>query len=220
MIFLVSSIVWNHHEINSIHPISLFLLLGSSWCAFMALMSRWCYFSCFYSNVANQASGAQVIARPAASSSSATVATSFDSTTASPLPYANSPKSGINMMNVPSPQQQQLQQQRQKIMQLPHQQQILAQQPFKQSPMQGLGQVNWWNSGFCTHCIFGWMLFNSDTALSAVTDKIWSILCILCHILHRLNEYPFNFYCDPSGELEKIQFIFCMLLIISLHFNV
>lgn len=84
--------------------------------------------------------------------------TSFDNNaTASPLPYANSPRSSTNMMNTPSPQQhtpqQQQQQQpsaqqqqRQKLMQLPQQQQqqLLAQQQqqqFRQSAMQGLGQV-------------------------------------------------------------------------------
>lgn len=92
--------------------------------------------------------------RSAASPSAATSATSFDNTTASPIPYANSPRSSTNMMNTPSPQQQtsqQLQQQspaqqqqRQKLMQLPQsqQQQLLAQQQqFRQSAMQGLGQV-------------------------------------------------------------------------------
>ncbi|KAK2965478.1 hypothetical protein RJ640_008272 [Escallonia rubra] len=95
-----------------------------------------------------QASGAQLIGRAAASPSGATVSTSFDNTTTSPLPYAHSPRSGANMMNTPSPQQQsqqqqqqQQQQQRQKMMQLPqHQQQLLAQQQFRQSPMPGLGQ--------------------------------------------------------------------------------
>ncbi|XP_044496247.1 mediator of RNA polymerase II transcription subunit 8 isoform X2 [Mangifera indica] len=94
-----------------------------------------------------QASGAQLMGRPAASPSGPTSATSFDNTTASPLQYANSPRSGPNMMNTPSPQQQtqqqqqQQQQQRQKLMQLPpHQQQLIAQQPFRQSSMQ-LGQL-------------------------------------------------------------------------------
>ncbi|GMI73096.1 mediator subunit 8 [Hibiscus trionum] len=98
-----------------------------------------------------QATGAQLIGRSAASPA-ATSATSFDNTTTSPLPYANSPRSGTTMMNTPSPQQQtqqlqqqqhqqQQQQQRQKMMQLPqHQQQLLAQQQFRQSTMQGLGQ--------------------------------------------------------------------------------
>ncbi|KAJ9164504.1 hypothetical protein P3X46_024073 [Hevea brasiliensis] len=94
-----------------------------------------------------QASGTTLMGRSAASPSAATAATSFDNTTTSPLPYANSPRSGTNMMNTPSPQQQtqqqqqqQQQQQRQKMMQLPHQQQFLAQQQFRQSSMQGLGQ--------------------------------------------------------------------------------
>ncbi|KAJ9537563.1 hypothetical protein OSB04_030296, partial [Centaurea solstitialis] len=93
-----------------------------------------------------RASGAQLVGRAAASPSGAS---SFDNTTASPLPYANSPRSATNMMNTPSPQQQQTQQQhqqqqqqqqRQRLMQLPqHQQQLLAQQ-LRQSPMTGLGQ--------------------------------------------------------------------------------
>ncbi|XP_076888281.1 mediator of RNA polymerase II transcription subunit 8-like [Bidens hawaiensis] len=94
-----------------------------------------------------QASGSQLMGR-AAASPGGTGASSFDNTTASPLPYANSPRSAANMMNTPSPQQQtqqqhqqQQQQQRQKfIQQLPqHQQQMLAQQ-IRQSPMTGLGQ--------------------------------------------------------------------------------
>ncbi|MBA0877416.1 hypothetical protein Goshw_024908 [Gossypium schwendimanii] len=100
-----------------------------------------------------QATGAQLIGRSAASPSAATSATSYDNSTTSPLPYANSPRSATTMMNTPSPQQQtqqlqqqqqhqqQQQQQRQKMMQLPqHQQQLLAQQQFRQSTMQGLGQ--------------------------------------------------------------------------------
>lgn len=83
--------------------------------------------------------------RSAASPSGPTNANSFDNTAASPLQYANSPRSGTNIMNTPSPQQQtqqQQQQQRQKMMPLSqHQQQILAQQQFRQSQMQGLGQV-------------------------------------------------------------------------------
>ncbi|KAK4427490.1 Mediator of RNA polymerase II transcription subunit [Sesamum alatum] len=96
-----------------------------------------------------QAAGAQLIGRPAASPSGATGSTSFDNTTASPLQYANSPRSGANIMNTPSPQQQQPQQQlqqhqhqqRQKMMQLPpHQQQLLSQQQLRPSSMPGLGQ--------------------------------------------------------------------------------
>ncbi|KAI7750466.1 hypothetical protein M8C21_028937, partial [Ambrosia artemisiifolia] len=94
-----------------------------------------------------QGSGSQLMGRAAASPGNAGTS-SFDNTTASPLPYANSPRSAANMMNTPSPQQQtqqqhqqqQQQQQRQKFMQLPqHQQQMLAQQ-LRQSPMTGLGQ--------------------------------------------------------------------------------
>ncbi|GAV66842.1 hypothetical protein CFOL_v3_10352, partial [Cephalotus follicularis] len=93
-----------------------------------------------------QASGSQLIGRSVASPA-ATSATSFDSTTPSPLPYANSPRSSTNLMNTLSPQQQthqqqkQHQQQRQKMMQSP-QQQLLAQQQFRQSQMQGLGQLH------------------------------------------------------------------------------
>ncbi|XP_038907177.1 mediator of RNA polymerase II transcription subunit 8 isoform X4 [Benincasa hispida] len=95
-----------------------------------------------------QPPGSQLVGRSAASPSGATSATSFDNTT-SPLPYANSPRSSVNIMNTPSPQQQtqqqqqQLQQvqQRQKMMQLPQHQQLLAQQQMRQSSMQGIGQM-------------------------------------------------------------------------------
>ncbi|XP_038874270.1 mediator of RNA polymerase II transcription subunit 8 isoform X6 [Benincasa hispida] len=96
-----------------------------------------------------QPPGSQLVGRSAASPSGATSATSFDNTT-SPLPYANSPRSSVNIMNTPSPQQQtqqqqqQLQQvqQRQKMMQLPQHQQLLAQQQMRQSSMQGIGQIH------------------------------------------------------------------------------
>ncbi|XP_048139723.1 mediator of RNA polymerase II transcription subunit 8 isoform X2 [Rhodamnia argentea] len=90
-----------------------------------------------------QGTGTQLLGRSAASPG----ANSFDNTSASPMPYANSPRSGTNM-NTPSPQQQsqqqqpqqQQQQQRQKMMQLPqHQQILLAQQQFRPT-MSGLGQ--------------------------------------------------------------------------------
>ncbi|ESQ33026.1 hypothetical protein EUTSA_v10004003mg [Eutrema salsugineum] len=85
-----------------------------------------------------QVSGTQFMGRSAASPSGA----NFDNTR-SPLPYSNSPQS-TGMVNAPSPQQHQLQQQqRSKLMQLPqHQQQLLAQQQqqLRQSSMQGLGQ--------------------------------------------------------------------------------
>ena len=95
-----------------------------------------------------QASGAQLLGRSVPSPSTATVASSFDNT-ASPMQYANSPRSGTNIMNAPSPQQQTLQQQhlqqQRKMMQLApqqqQQQQLLVQQQYRQSAMQGLTQV-------------------------------------------------------------------------------
>ncbi|KAL5699540.1 hypothetical protein ACHQM5_030425 [Ranunculus cassubicifolius] len=95
-----------------------------------------------------QVTGSQHIGRSIPSPSGAIGTTSFDNTTTSPLPYANSPRSGTNIMNTPSPQQHQQQQhqhqqqqQRQKMIQLPHQQQqILAQQQYRQSSTPGLGQ--------------------------------------------------------------------------------
>ncbi|PWA63511.1 mediator subunit 8 [Artemisia annua] len=97
-----------------------------------------------------QGSGSQLMGR-AAASPGGTGTPSFDNTTASPLPYANSPRSAANMMNTPSPQQQQTQQQqqqqqfqqqqRQRLMQLPqHQQQQLLAQQLRQNPMAGLAQ--------------------------------------------------------------------------------
>ncbi|KAM5553379.1 hypothetical protein ABKV19_025541 [Rosa sericea] len=99
-----------------------------------------------------QVPGSQLMGRSAASPGGTSI-TNFDNTTTSPLPYANSPRSSTNVMNTPSPQQQSQQQkqqqqqqqqqqqhQQQKLMQLPHQQQLLAQQQFRQSAMQGLGQ--------------------------------------------------------------------------------
>ncbi|CAN6547683.1 unnamed protein product [Malus baccata var. baccata] len=93
-----------------------------------------------------QVSGSQIMGRPAASPGGPSVS-NFDSTTTSPLPYANSPRSGTTMMNTPSPQQQsqqqkqqQQQQQQQKLMHLPQHQQLLAQQQFRQNAMQGMAQ--------------------------------------------------------------------------------
>ncbi|KAK9097508.1 hypothetical protein Sjap_023005 [Stephania japonica] len=94
------------------------------------------------SNLVNNQAAAQLLGRSAPSPSGATGSASFDNATTSPLPYANSPRSGTNMMNTPSPQQQaqqQQQQQRQKMAQVPHQQQILTQQ-FRQAASGGLGQ--------------------------------------------------------------------------------
>ncbi|KAL6560050.1 hypothetical protein OROGR_005167 [Orobanche gracilis] len=95
-----------------------------------------------------QASGAQLIGRAAASPSGANGSTSIDNTTASPMQYANSPRSGANIMNTPSPQQQQqqpqqpLHQQRQKMMQLPPHQQLLSHQQLRPSSMPSLGQMH------------------------------------------------------------------------------
>ncbi|KAL0923356.1 hypothetical protein M5K25_007410 [Dendrobium thyrsiflorum] len=80
-----------------------------------------------------QTTGGQMIGRSVPSPSG--VSTSFDNASTPPPPYANSPRSGGNIMNTPSPQQQtqQQQQQRQKMMQTPqHQQQLLAQQQLRQ----------------------------------------------------------------------------------------
>ncbi|KAG9449233.1 hypothetical protein H6P81_009198 [Aristolochia fimbriata] len=91
-----------------------------------------------------QTSGAQLIGRAVPSPSGVSGTTSFDNTSNSPLPYANSPRSATSMMNTPSPlqhAQQQQQQQRQKLVQLPqHQQQLLAQQQLRQASAAGLGQ--------------------------------------------------------------------------------
>ncbi|XP_020265915.1 mediator of RNA polymerase II transcription subunit 8 [Asparagus officinalis] len=81
-----------------------------------------------------QNSGAQLIGRSVASPSGGPA--SFDNASTPPLQYANSPRSGTNMMNTPSPQQQQ---QRQKMMQIP-QHQLLAQQQLRQSTTGVLGQ--------------------------------------------------------------------------------
>ncbi|KAG6522791.1 hypothetical protein ZIOFF_019946 [Zingiber officinale] len=87
-----------------------------------------------------QTAGGQLIGRSVPSPSNAV---SFDNASTPPMAYANSPRSGTNIMNTPSPQQQvqQQQQQRQKILQLPHQQQLLVQQQLRQSSAAGvLGQ--------------------------------------------------------------------------------
>ncbi|KAG6431054.1 hypothetical protein SASPL_109129 [Salvia splendens] len=95
-----------------------------------------------------KASGAQLIGRPAASPSGPTGSNSFDNnTTASPMQYANSPRSGANIMNTPSPQQQQSQQQQQQQQQLQQrqkmlQQQFLSQQQLRPSSMPVLGQMH------------------------------------------------------------------------------
>jgi hypothetical protein len=57
----------------------------------------------------------------------------FENVSTPPMPYANSPRSGTNMMNTPSPQQHLTpQQQRQKMMQASQQQQQLLSQQQQQ----------------------------------------------------------------------------------------
>jgi len=64
-----------------------------------------------------QASGGQLLGRPAPSPGT-TGTPNFENVSTPPMPYANSPRSGTNMMNTPSPQQHLTpQQQRQKLMQ-------------------------------------------------------------------------------------------------------
>ncbi|CAD6223854.1 unnamed protein product [Miscanthus lutarioriparius] len=75
-----------------------------------------------------QASGGQLHGRPAPSPGT-TGTPNFENVSTPPMPYANSPRSGTNMMNTPSPQQHLTpQQQRQKLMQASQQQQLHAQQ--------------------------------------------------------------------------------------------
>jgi len=79
-------------------------------------------------NQGNQASGGQLLGRPAPSPGT-TGTPNFENVSTPPMPYANSPRSGTNMMNTPSPQQHLTpQQQRQKLMQASQQQQLHAQQ--------------------------------------------------------------------------------------------
>lgn len=101
----------------------------------------------FLSNTVNpqgglmQTPGGQMVGRSVPSPSGVSGTTSFDNASTPPLPYANSPRSGGNIMNTPSPQQQSQQQQqqtqhqqRQKMMPIPqHQQQLLAQQQLRQT---------------------------------------------------------------------------------------
>ncbi|OEL27143.1 Mediator of RNA polymerase II transcription subunit 8 [Dichanthelium oligosanthes] len=88
-----------------------------------------------------QASGGQLLGRPAPSPGT-TGTPNFENVSTPPMPYANSPRSGTNMMNTPSPQQQLTpQQQRQKLMQASQQQQLHAQQQLRPSAAGMLAQV-------------------------------------------------------------------------------
>ncbi|KAL6601418.1 hypothetical protein ACP70R_044638 [Stipagrostis hirtigluma subsp. patula] len=87
-----------------------------------------------------QASGGQLLGRPAPSPG-ATGTPNFENVSTPPMAYANSPRSGTNMMNTPSPQQHLTpQQQRQKLMQASQQQQLHAQQQLRPSAAGMLAQ--------------------------------------------------------------------------------
>lgn len=75
-------------------------------------------------------SATQPIGRSAASPMAGTGGTSTENTTASPMQYANSPRSGPSMMNVPSPQQQQ----RAKVPHIPQQPQSYPSQQLRAQP--------------------------------------------------------------------------------------
>ncbi|CAN6211314.1 unnamed protein product [Urochloa humidicola] len=80
-----------------------------------------------------QTSGGQLLGRPAPSPGAAGTP-NFENVSTPPMPYANSPRSGTNMMNTPSPQQHLTpQQQRQKLIQASQQQQLHAQQQLRPS---------------------------------------------------------------------------------------
>eukprot|EP01018_Ginkgo_biloba_P016450 Gb_37269 [translate_table: standard] len=99
-----------------------------------------------YSSYLLQASAAQLIGRSVPSPMAVAGATSIDNASASPLQYANSPRPGTNIMNAPSPQQQQ----RQKLTQTPqHPQQFQPQQQqLKPQSTPGMAQkgINVWNT--------------------------------------------------------------------------
>ncbi|KAF2939766.1 hypothetical protein DAI22_03g220700 [Oryza sativa Japonica Group] len=102
--------------------------------------------STFVPNVVNaqgnpmQVSGGQLLGRPAPSPG-ATGTPNFENVSTPPMPYANSPRSGTNMMNTPSPQQHlTAQQHRQKLMQTSQQQQLHAQQQLRPSAAGMLAQ--------------------------------------------------------------------------------
>uniref|UniRef100_A0A0D9XGP8 Mediator of RNA polymerase II transcription subunit 8 n=1 Tax=Leersia perrieri TaxID=77586 RepID=A0A0D9XGP8_9ORYZ len=102
--------------------------------------------STFVPNVVNaqgnpmQVSGGQLLGRPAPSPG-ATGTPNFENVSTPPMPYANSPRSGTNMMNTPSPQQHLTpQQHRQKLMQTSQQQQLHTQQQLRPSAAGMLAQ--------------------------------------------------------------------------------
>uniref|UniRef100_A0A0E0D292 Mediator of RNA polymerase II transcription subunit 8 n=1 Tax=Oryza meridionalis TaxID=40149 RepID=A0A0E0D292_9ORYZ len=102
--------------------------------------------STFVPNVVNtqgnpmQVSGGQLLGRPAPSPGT-TGTPNFENVSTPPMPYANSPRSGTNMMNTPSPQQHlTAQQHRQKLMQTSQQQQLHTQQQLRPSAAGMLAQ--------------------------------------------------------------------------------
>jgi len=87
-----------------------------------------------------QAPGGQLLGRPAPSPGG-TGTPNFENVSTPPMPYANSPRSGTNMMNTPSPQQHLTpQQQRQKLIQASQQHQLHAQQQLRPSAAGMLAQ--------------------------------------------------------------------------------
>jgi len=87
-----------------------------------------------------QAPGGQLLGRPAPSPGG-TGTPNFENVSTPPMPYANSPRSGTNMMNTPSPQQHLTpQQQRQKLIQASPQHQLHAQQQLRPSAAGMLAQ--------------------------------------------------------------------------------
>uniref|UniRef100_A0A0E0NWP6 Mediator of RNA polymerase II transcription subunit 8 n=1 Tax=Oryza rufipogon TaxID=4529 RepID=A0A0E0NWP6_ORYRU len=124
-------------------------LLRAADCVYRETKGRCVYpknTSTFVPNVVNaqgnpmQVSGGQLLGRPAPSPG-ATGTPNFENVSTPPMPYANSPRSGTNMMNTPSPQQHlTAQQHRQKLMQTSQQQQLHAQQQLRPSAAGMLAQ--------------------------------------------------------------------------------
>uniref|UniRef100_A0A0E0D295 Mediator of RNA polymerase II transcription subunit 8 n=1 Tax=Oryza meridionalis TaxID=40149 RepID=A0A0E0D295_9ORYZ len=124
-------------------------LLRAADCVYRETKGRCVYpknTSTFVPNVVNtqgnpmQVSGGQLLGRPAPSPGT-TGTPNFENVSTPPMPYANSPRSGTNMMNTPSPQQHlTAQQHRQKLMQTSQQQQLHTQQQLRPSAAGMLAQ--------------------------------------------------------------------------------
>uniref|UniRef100_A0A0E0D291 Mediator of RNA polymerase II transcription subunit 8 n=1 Tax=Oryza meridionalis TaxID=40149 RepID=A0A0E0D291_9ORYZ len=125
-------------------------LLRAADCVYRETKGRCVYpknTSTFVPNVVNtqgnpmQVSGGQLLGRPAPSPGT-TGTPNFENVSTPPMPYANSPRSGTNMMNTPSPQQHlTAQQHRQKLMQTSQQQQLHTQQQLRPSAAGMLAQI-------------------------------------------------------------------------------